>query len=242
MKVVKAEDLRIIKKFNYGAFSDVFLVEYDNHIFCYKHFNTRYPNDILNNISKLGDLDTCSSFITPTILIEHNNRLIGYLSNYNKDLEELDFVTYKTNQIFYLKQTKELIEKLHNDYGRIHGDVSSTNVLVDKENRKSYLIDFDSSLYLNQSLESRFSFSTEVLDFIYKYRLEKATEGIDIYKFNITTLMLLYGIDDVDLLFYKIEKNKLHNSKVNKDIKVLTKELLLESRNPYSNQYIIDYI
>ena len=135
MKKINVKDLKVIKKYNFGSFSDVFLVEYNGNIFCYKHFKERYPDDILNNINELKPIGFCSEYIVPVCFVKHGDNIIGYLSNYNKELEELGDVYFKRNKIFFLKQTKALIERLHNDYNRIHGDVSLANVLVD-QNKK----------------------------------------------------------------------------------------------------------
>ena len=126
----------------------------------------------------------------------------------------------------FLKKTRDIMEKLHKNYKRIHGDISLTNVLVNKEKKDVYLIDFDSSLYINQDLGSKFSFSEEVQDFINNYRLYRATKSIDIFKFNVTTLKLLCDVDYIGDLYTKILKNKLHIGGLSNDGKKLCKELL----------------
>ena len=69
------------------------------------------------------------------------------------------------------------------------------------------------------------------------------SRNMDIYTFNVTTLKMLGNYPEINTLFEDIAKDKFYMFQENKNIKRLTKELLLrDTKKRYSGEYIIDHI
>lgn len=243
MKVISEKDLIvepiIIGK---GNFSEVRKVIFDNKEYCFKFFTRGYSKDIIDNICSLTDTRFKEQYLTPLYMVETSfDGIIGYLTNYNNKLENIKNVTSRNEKILLLKNTKTIIEELHSQYKIIHGDIVKDNLLFDIEKKKSFLLDFDGSLKIGTVPKSTDSFRIFVKDYINYY---SHNIGLDIYTFNVTTLLILSNMyQSVDVLFDDIKYGDFHLQEENKEIKRLTKELLLEdTHKPFSNEYIIDYL
>ena len=240
MKYVDYKNLKFIEYyFSQGNFSEVHIIEYAKELYCFKELEMLYDDDIMKNIENFTERNLNKYLLTPKYIIKNNNSTLGYLSKYYNNTKniiskELDF----KEKIILLKNTKKLIEQMHNDYKLIHGDINMKNILYDNL-YNIYLIDFDSSLYYNQKLKSLESLSWLATNYLNKYKFDYK---IDIYKFNLMTIKLLNDLKkDSELILY-LENNNQYN---NKNIKKLCKELLLEPENnkkEYSGDYIIDYL
>ena len=244
MRIINAKDLEIIKKINYGNFSDIFLVSYCGKKYCYKHFTSFYE-DILT-IDRLGEFTEekmDKHFITPLYMVENSSgfRIVGYLTHYDKNLVDIEDCYDRKEQIILLKSIKEKIEILHNDIGIIHGDIHLSNVLCDKEKLDIYLIDFDLSMPIGERPYSKLDYSSAAIKFWDKFGF---TEDIDKYVFNYATFELLANIDESFSVSYNLLKEGNYNiPETNSDVKRLCKELLLDDfKKGYSGEYIIDYI
>ena len=112
------------------------------------------------------------------------------------------------------------------------------NILFDDELEKAYLIDFDSCLEINQTLGSTISFSKETIEYLKHNKLDYR---LDIYNFNLATLMSLSNKNVVEIL-EKINEGTSLLIEENKDIKRLSRELILDDRKTYSGEYIVDYL
>lgn len=225
-----------------GNFSEVRKVIFDNKEYCFKYFTRGYSKDIINNICSLTDIKFKKQYLVPLYMVETSSGdIIGYLTNYNNKLENIKNVTSRNERILLLKNTKKIIEELHSQYKIIHGDIVKENLLFDIEKKKSFLLDFDSSLKIGTEPQSTDSFRIFVKDYIKYY---SHNIGLDIYTFNVTTLMILSNMyQSVDVLFDDIKYGDYHMQEENKEIKKLTKELLLRNtRKEYSGEYIIDYL
>lgn len=235
--IIPKETLIIADKpFSHGFFSDIYKVELNGKIYCYKEFNQRYPDDIINNLVEMTYEDFSVEFLTPLFMVlnENGQRYCGYLTEYKENFKKID----KTNKIQLLKNARNIISKFHIDYGRVHGDLTPSNMLFD-ENGNAYLLDFDSSLKTTQKLGSNNSFLWPVKDFLRLYPLDFS---VDAYIFNITTLAVLNNID-ITYMLRQMASGNIMIPEINKKIKRLSDELLLKDiRKPYSGEYIIDYV
>ena len=242
---MKCVDADLLKKVydtgRFGAFSKILNAKFNNQTYCFKLYLDNYDKFILDNIAYMTDVEFSQQYLTPLYVVKKfaKNKVVGCLSEEAENTVDLACVCEKEKQLLYLRQTKDLITNLHKDYKYIHGDLSVSNILVDLDNDLSYLCDFDSALRIGQEVKSYMSFSESVCDYLSRYAFD---EKVDIYKFNLLTLALLFNRREWEIL-YDISVNMLNLSNYNKEVKRLVKELTLEdTRNSYSGEYIIDYI
>ena len=239
MKYINKNDLIIEELyFASGNYSDIHLVSYNNEIYCFKEFNYIFPNEIINNLEYLTYIKFDKEYLTPQYIIKNNNKVIGYLSKFYKTNHYINpYNLSKEEKIKILKNARETITKLHSKYKIIHGDLNSNNILYDNS-YKTYLLDFDSALKFNQLPKSLESFSSAIINYLNYFKYDYK---IDIYKFNYTTLKILYDINNEDELITLLE----NKTAFNKNIKKLTKELILnpeDLKEEYSGEFIIDYV
>lgn len=240
MKVMPREFFEISEPFNYGSFGEVYKTEIDGKTYCYKEFKKQFPQDIIRNIASFTDEEYSKEFLTPLYMVHSfgDTTFRGYLTDYYEGLIEIEDVYERAKKILLLKKAKLSIMKFHKCYGKIHGDLNGSNMLFD-ENDLAYLLDFDSSLRINQPVGSTRSFSMLVEDYLKLYPLDYS---VDAYSFNLNTLAILGKSDPFNVL-EGIRKGSFSIPEENIMVRKLSRELLLENpRKPYSGQYIIDYI
>lgn len=240
MQTINISELNLDKLIGVGNWNVVKKCLFDNSEYCAKFFNNSYPKEIIYNIASLTEIDFEFEYFTPLYIIENNNgKPIGYLMNY---IENLEKINYEKKEILMplLKNARNIIGNLHKTYKRFHGDAVLDNIIFDKNSNKAYLIDFDVSLPFGEKLENCQYFRLYIKDYLKYYKQDK---NIDIYAFNISTLMNLYNYDRFYSLFQDINDNKIPELEQNKEVKRLAKELLLKDiKNSYSGEYIIDYL
>jgi len=244
MKIINFRDLKIIKKINYGNYSDIFLIEYCGKQYCYKHFTYLYDDiETIDRLGKFTETKLDKHFIVPLLMVENTSgtRITGYITEYDKNLVDIEECFSRNEKIILLKSIKEKIELLHKELRIIHGDIHLSNVLCDKKSLDTYLIDFDLSLPKGVYPYTILDYSAAATYFIRKYGFN---EDLDKYIFNFATFQLLSNIDEMTEITYNRIKNDQYNIlESNKDVKRLVKELVLENnKKHYSGEYIIDYI
>ena len=244
MNIINISEIKDKKFFNFGAYSNVYIVSINGKNYVYKEYKEVINPIVKNIIAELTDEEYSDSFLTPIYLVESLNhkKILGCLSKYDKCLTEIDNVCDYPKRIELLKNAKMVLEKWHNESKRIHGDINIGNILVDEKNTKPYLIDFDTSLKLNTKFNKNydiddFPFSDYIYEYLAYYPFD---EGIDTFLFNLTTLQLLVDPDYLSLT-KKIRFDKLGIE--NKDVKRLSKQLLFyDTKKSFDKDYIIDYI
>ena len=240
MQVMMRDCFEINEPFNYGSFGKVYRTNIDGKNYCYKEFKKQFPKDLIRNIASFTDEEYSKEFLTPLYMVHNfgDTTFSGYLTNYYDGLIEIDDVYERAKKILLLKKAKLSIMKFHKCYGRIHGDLNGSNILFD-ENDLAYLLDFDSSLRINQQVGSTKSFSMLVEDYLKMYPLDYS---LDAYSFNLNTLAIL-GNSDTFSVLSGIRRGTFSIPEENIMVRKLSRELLLENtKKPYSGQYIIDYI
>lgn len=244
MRIVDVNDLKIIRRLNKGTFSKVFVVEFDGINYCYKEFVHTYADDY--SLVKLCDLTDKAfdyQFIVPLFMVYSSGRSLftGYISSYDPNLVSIFNPFSREEKIKLLKSVRDNIEILHNDYNTVHGDLHLKNILCHKHLLETSILDFDFSQICGSAPSSFLNYGLAIQEYIKYFPFDY---NADIYYFNLATFNLLAEVDES----YKdtmdiIDKEQYYFSEMNKDVKRLTKELLLlNTRKPYSGEYIIDYI
>lgn len=238
MQTININELDIGKIIGCGNWSSVNECDLGTDKKCVKFFRNFYPLEIKNNIINLTDIDFSKEYFTPLYVVENNSgRIIGYVMNYNSELEELKYDKY-SDSLKMLKNAKNLLNVFHNEYKRFHGDISLDNMLFNKKDKSAYLIDFDISLKEDEELKSLNFFRLFIKDYLKYYKQDRY---MDIYSFNLLTLKYLYNYTNYVELLDDIYEGKIYYE--NKDIKKLSKELLLmDVKKKYSGEYIVDYM
>lgn len=249
MRVINLRNIKIGDKIGLGAHSVVRKCNIDNKEYAIKLLNYTYPKNIVDNIYKMTDMSFNENFIAPLYVVENSaGDFLGYITKYNKNIVSSNKIIDYETKISFLKKAKVLVENLHNEYKLVHGDLVDENMLYNKENKNSYLIDFDTAISIGESYEKIQLVRLFLQDYLKYYKVD---ESMDAYLFNTTTLSMLGNYDYLEVLFSNIEceeftkfnKNGSNIILENKDVKRLTKELLLnDTSKKYSGEYIIDYL
>lgn len=239
MKVIDKNELKIIKQFSCGTFSHIFEVYYQGNKYCYKQFRKDYPDDIVKNICKLTEEEFDKDFITPLMMVLDKGKIVGYISYLKENALESEEVFNMKNQKYLLMKSKLLIQRLHFEYNRIHCDINYANVLYDEKNKGVFLIDFDSSLKIGQPFQSKTCFPNYLIEYLKYYQLDKL---VDIYEFNLLTLILL-ARKNQKIILNEIGEDIFPKEIKSEKAKKLCKELTLrDTRKKLSGEFIIDYI
>jgi len=239
MRVVNYKALKEFEFLDYGNFSNVFKVKFYDEYFAYKEFKKLYDNVIIDNICEMTEVDFGEHYLTPFYMVEKELhwRFPGYLMYCPDDIEDLWMVV--NNRLRYLKFAKLLVQNLHKEHKYIHGDVNPSNFFVNTDEDLVYLGDFDSTLKIGQEPETKFSFSNFTREYLKYYKFD---EKIDVYNFNLTTLSVLLNKSEEEI-FELLLTDNCDLLESNQDVKKLSKELLLlDTRKPYSGEYIVDYL
>ena len=247
MEVINIRDIKKGDYFNFGAFSNVYKVEIDGKMYAYKEYKKSINLIVKNIVSELTEEDYSGCFLTPKYLIESSSgqNILGYLSEYDNNLKDIDDIFDKSKKIRLLKNAKEILIRWHNESKRIHGDINSSNMLFDEEKEKSYFLDFDTSLKINTKFNKNYDIDDfPFSDYVYEYlAYYPFNEEIDTYMFNLTTLLILSNKSSFLDLMEVIRFEKLDIIKENKDVKRLSKKLLfIDTKKSFGKDYIIDYI
>jgi len=242
MQVIPREELQVPEKpFNYGSFSSVYKIEYNSKTYCFKQITWAYSKDIWDNISSMTDEIFSPEFLTPLYMVQSKDThcFDGYLTEFDERLKDIQDIYDRDRKILMLKKARLAILKLHEENNRIHGDLSSSNMLFNNDLEKAFLIDFDSSLKINQQVKNNISFSRPVKEYLKYHPLDF---NVDAYSFNLNTLAILGKIDP-EIMLLKIADDNFFIPEDNPMIRKLSRELLLgNTRNAYSGEYIIDYV
>lgn len=225
-----------------GNFIRLFTAEFNENLYAYLVFKElQYDNWMIENIGDLTEEAFSEEFLSPLYLVGKPNkfRFNGMLGRYEKDAYDLGFIKERSKLLKYLKIAKEVLLKLHNEFKYIHGDVSSSNFIVDQTMDKVFMCDMVTATKIGMAPKSYWYLSIDLDDYLKYYGFNKE---LDIYKFNLMTLAVLtdeYERDVFDLIL----NDKITFLEENKNVKRLAKELLLpDTRKSYSGEFIIDYM
>jgi len=243
MKVVDINSLKNIEKTKEsGNYARLFTAELDKKLYAYLVFkDLQYDNWMIENIGELTEENFSEEFLSPLYLVgkSYKYRFNGILCNYKKEASDLGFIKGHAKLLKYLRKSKEVLLKLHNEFKYIHGDVSASNLLVDKDEDKVYMCDMVTAIKVGKTPKSYWYLSMDLDNYLRYYGFNK---GMDIYKFNLMTLAVLTDKYEQEV-FELLENDKIDFLEGNKEAKRLSKELLLENaRKPYSGEFIIDYL
>lgn len=225
----------IIKLFNYGIESEVFLYYDNDKVVALKLFNKYFElrsnedkilnknqdllspitNEILENKRKKLELIYNNDLFKDEVQIkklvfDKNDNFIGYTMKF-ENLKTSNNCMKKKYKIEQLKKLKEKIIKL-NENGIYYGDFNKKNLLVNKNN--IMLCDLDNIRIVDLDFDLK---SVHVKEY---EKVCKNIKYIDNYCFNLFTISYLYNIYYPYILEY-LYQNSLPfrlNTKKNKDI------------------------
>lgn len=243
MRVVDINSLKNIEKTKEnGNYARLFTAELDKKLYAYLVFKgLQYDNWMIENIGELTEEIFSEEFLSPLYLVGKSNkfRFNGILCDYKKEASDLGFIRDRDKLVKYLRKSKDVLLKLHNEFKYIHGDVSASNLLVDKDEDKVYMCDMVTAIKVGELPKSYWYLSMDLDNYLRYYGFNKE---MDIYKFNLMTLAVLIDKYEQEV-FELIENDEIDFLDGNKEVKKLAKELLLEdTRKPYSGEFIIDYL
>ena len=240
MNVVNIKDIIIGDKIGQGASGEVRKCTFDGNQYCIKIINKTYPKSVITNIKNMTSQEFSKEYFVPLFVVENSSGdFLHYLMNFDEKLLQATKIKELRDKLIFLKNAREIIHKLHRKFKRIHGDLVLENMLYNKL-LNAFLVDFDSSLDFGKEYEDKQTVRLFVQDYLKYYPVDK---NMDIYTFNVTTLKMIGNVPRVDILLDDIAEGEFFMFQENKNIKRLTKELLLrDTKKRYSGEYIIDHI
>lgn len=240
MNVVNFRDIILGDKVGRGASGEVRKCTFDGNQYCIKILKKTYPKSVVDHIKKMTTKNFSKEYFAPLYIVESSSGdFLHYLMNLDETLKEASKIRELRDKLIFLKKAREIIDKLHKEHKMVHGDLVSENMLYDELFNAS-LIDFDSSLEFDKVYEDKQIVRLFVQDYLKYYPMSK---NMDIYTFNVTTLKMIGNVPRVDILLDDIAEGEFFMFQENKNVKRLTKELLLkDTRKKYSGEYIIDHI
>ncbi len=153
----------------------------------------------------------------------------GYSMEYKKDHIALSDLGYlrKLRKVLVLKRVKSVLELLHTKYNIIVGDIRLENILVNDSN----IVFCDTDNFKINNI------NPELLNIYGKYYVKKYDNydvGLDIFSFNIMTLLFLLNSSKQDIIDYILNTERIDNPIIrNMFIRVLNDE-------KFTSNYIID--
>lgn len=242
MERININDIQIIKKtIDYGSFSDIHEVLYNNEKYAFKQFNDQRinANFLIEKYDELNAFNLNNSLI-PNIFVE-DGELNGFLIKlYNHKCFSFLYDCPIDLKIKLLKQAKTAMLEVHSR-DIIHGDIHPSNFLF----RTCLLIDFDNSQFKNFKLNPEFVSKTGK-KFLNAHKLSK---DLDKYLFNYMTFSILnnspYEPDkdkDKPCAFVEVDiSNKEYGVFKSKEAIKICKSLLLEDKI-FNTDLLIDTV
>jgi hypothetical protein len=219
----KLQELNVI-----GNGKEGIVYEYDEHT-AIKIFNKEVDLDSkMKKIYLLHDTPI-QFFATIPEKIVNTPDGSGYSMEYKKnylafsDLGQLK----KKRKIELLKQAKTVLETLHKDNKIVVGDVRCENILT----RDNHIVFCDTDNFKINNI------NPELLNIYGKYYVRKydsIDEGLDIFSFNIMSLLFLLNSSKQDIIDYILNTEKIENVNIrNMFMRVLNEE-------EFTKNYIVD--
>ena len=244
MRVVNVRDLKFIKYLNKGSYSHTYLVLFEGCKYVYKEFKNIYPfvdSNVWERVGNLTEIKFPEGYFPPLYVVEEGFANLGYLTDYNEDLEEILDCFTRRQRIILMDSARNRLDILHNDLKFVHGDAHFGNVLCNKVDLTSTIFDFDLSFKIGETPTVMDDYNIYGQYYLKYHPFDK---NLDAYLFNLSTLYVLNNkYEDLDELVEAIRNDSYDIPEMNKEVKKLSKELLLgDTRKPYSGEYITDYL
>ncbi len=202
--------------------------EYDKHT-AIKIFNSEIDLDSkMRKISLLRDTPIQFFATIPQKIVTTPSRS-GYSMEYKKDYSTLSELKELKNRrkIEILKQAKVVLEVLHKQYSIVVGDVRCENILVKDNN----IVFCDTDDFKINDI------NPELLNIYGKYYVRKYDnfdEGLDIFSFNIMSLLFLLKSSKENIVDYILNTERIDNVNIrNMFTRVLNEEI-------FTRKYIVD--
>ncbi len=211
-----------------GSGKEGTVYEYDEHT-AIKIFNSEVTLDSkMQKITLLHDTPIKLLATIPEKIVNTPNNS-GYSMEYKRDYFALSDLSEINNRqkIILLKQAKLVLESFHKEHDIIVGDVRAENILV----RDTDIVFCDTDNFKISDI------NPELLNIYGKYYLrkyDKYDEGLDIFSFNIMSLIFLFNCSKEDIVDCILNTEKIENIGIrNTFMRVLNEEKFIKN-------YIVD--
>ena len=212
-----------------GAEGVIYKYNFEGNTVAIKIFNPDiFTSNKLKKIELVHSREIDKIVTKPQCLVCVDGKINGYSMEYDQNDQNLESLKTLTpsEKLEYLKKLRDIIETLHK-HNIIIGDLKATNILVNEGNIKICDIDNFKVDDLDPDILNLYS-----KQYFRKYK--KMDEGLDIFSFNILTILFLIDGAADELLNYIMKGSYTHNEYLRNII-----EILLNDKE-YTESYIID--
>lgn len=226
-----------------GMSGDVYKCDYKDYFYAYKVFkDVDYKSLITNKLDCLCEFYGDANCVFPYKLIYKRSDSMffdGYIMDFLYNYDELCINNLvNVNKKELLIKARTIIEKLHNEYKFIHGDIRPANFMYNQYLKDLQLIDFDNSISIDRKCNVDLTFYDEfAYDYMEKIGIEKE---LDMFLFNLLTYSIINNIP-FDNSLENIESNNFKNISSEKARNILKSYKALNKKT-LKKEYIIDYL
>lgn len=213
-----------------GAEGVVYKYNFEGKDIAIKIFNPDiFTSNKLKKIELIHSKEINSIITAPQCLVCVDGEINGYSMEYDQNDQNLDSVKTLTTseKLKYLRLLRETIETLHERYNIIVGDLKLSNILINNGCIKICDVDNFKVDDLDPDILNLYS-----KQYFKKYgRMDK---GLDIFSFNILSVLFLISASKDDLISYIMNTSYVKNEA----LRDLFERLLNDPE--YTESYIID--
>ena len=187
VKTINERELSSLKLIGCGTFADIYTANFNGNTVCYKKFLDSIDCNFAQRLEKSTLVDVCDKLVFPKLLVDDYGYK-GYVSDYFPYFNINLLKHCSANEkVMVLKNAKALIEKMHNDYKIIHGDLHSGNIMFDRKSKDCVIIDFDACSF-DDVLVDKAHTNEYVQSYIYYNGMDFS---MDVFMYNLTTFTIM---------------------------------------------------
>lgn len=223
------KDIKELEVIGMGAEGVIYKYNFEGDTIAIKIFNPDiFTSNKLEKIKLIHSKEIDKVITKPQCLVCVDGKINGYAMEYDQNDQNLESLNELTvsEKLEYLKTLRNIIELLHK-HNIVVGDLKLSNILVNEGTMKICDVDNFKVDDLDPDILNLYS-----KQYFRKYK--KMDEGLDVFSFNILTILFLINDSRDELINYIMKGSYTRNEELRNIF-----ERLLNDKE-YTESYIID--